>query len=369
MKILTVVGARPQFIKAAAVSQAIRQRAETGYAIEEVVVHTGQHYDENMSGVFFKELGLDEPRHRLEAGSGHHGEQTARMLTGIEAVCVEERPEVMLLYGDTNSTVAGALVGSKLGIGIAHVEAGVRTFNRKAPEEINRVLVDRVSRWLFCPTRGAVENLKREGITAGVMFSGDVMYDSTVMNTQRAMTNSTILTSLELLSFNGEVTPFTLVTVHRAENTDSAERLGNIFEAMETIAGYGNVMVVPLHPRTRMALERFGIRVKSERIVLTEPVSYFEMLVLLKHARMVLTDSGGMQKEAYFSGCPCITLREETEWAETVETGANVLAGADVRRILEAVRDLPSAGPVDPSLYGDGHASERIVGVLTNGTM
>ena len=365
LKILTVVGARPQFIKAAAVSRAIREHdAKAPGRLSEVIVHTGQHYDANMSEVFFQELGLDVPRYNLGVGSASHAEQTAAMLVGIEKVCIDETPDVVLIYGDTNSTVAGALAAAKLKIPVAHVEAGLRSFNRTMPEEINRVLADRISTWLFCPTQTAVENLKAEGITDGVHLSGDVMYDSTLQNTELALARSNILRSLGLISFNGEVTPFSLVTVHRAGNTDVPEHLRGIFEALERIGGEDNLMVVPLHPRTRLAMERCDISPRSRFIMLVEPVSYFDMLVLLKHARMVLTDSGGMQKEAYFFGCPCITLRDETEWVETVEAGANVLVGADTDRIEEAANNLPSMGRVDASLYGDGHAGEKILKLM-----
>lgn len=366
MKVLTVIGTRPQFVQAAAVSRAIRKhnRSTSDRPLKEVVLHTGQHYDPMMSDVFFRELELKAPDYNLEVGSGSHAAQTAGMLVGIEKVCQEVHPDWVLIYGEANSAVAGALAAAKLSLPVAHVDAGLRSFNRAMPEEINRILVDRVSSLLLCPTPEAVRNLSREGITEGVHLTGDVTYDSTLHNTRLALAGSRVLRTLELLSFNGEVTPYSLVTVHRPINTDVPERLSGIFAALERIAGRDHLLVVPLHPRTRLAMERWGIRPRHANIVLTDPISYFDMLALIKHAQAVLTDSGGMQKEAYFFGVPCITLREETEWPETVQAGANRLVGADPQRIETAFLDLPSMERVDASLYGDGQASEKILKLL-----
>lgn len=363
MKLLTVVGARPQFIKAAPVSRAIgkHNREHPDRPLQEVLLHTGQHYDETMSKVFFEELELPRPDYNLGVGSGPQGQQTGRMLEGIEAVLFNEKPELVLVYGDTNSTLAGALATAKLHIPVAHVEAGLRSFNRAMPEEINRVLTDHVSDLLFCPTETAVKNLKREAITQGVYNVGDVMYDSVLYNVQLAEKRSGVLES------RGGVTPplpaegYALATVHRAENTDDPERLRSIFEALEAIARAGLPVVVPLHPRTRKQLAL--LKWSPERLRLVEPVSYLAMLLLEKNSRVILTDSGGVQKEACFFRVPCVTLREETEWVETVELGWNVLAGWERERIVEAVRAV-RPGSEREALYGDGRAAERIVQII-----
>jgi len=353
MKMLTVIGARPQFIKAAAVSRALEKR---GRPIEEVIVHTGQHFDENMSRVFFRELSIPEPKHNLGICGGSHGDMTGRMLAAIEAVIETEAPEVVVVHGDTNSTLAGALAAVKLGIGVAHVEAGLRSFNRRMPEEINRIVADHVSSLLFCPTPVAVRNLANEGVVQGVLLTGDVMCDSAMHYARVARERSDVLDRLGLAPQR-----YYLATVHRAENTDDPARLRAILSGLE--AAKGDV-VLPLHPRTRKVLEAQGLAVGRVRLI--DPVPYLEMLRLELDARAILTDSGGVQKEAYFAGTPCITLRDETEWVELVEAGWNRVVGTDPRAIALA---LAWADEVDrtasrPALYGDGRAAEHIVEAL-----
>lgn len=361
VRIVSVVGARPQFIKAAAVSRAIAAHNETGSGptLEEKLVHTGQHYDDNMSAVFFEELEIPRPAYHLGVGSGSHGEQTGRMLERIEQVLLGEKPDLVLVYGDTNSTLAGALAAAKLHIPVAHVEAGLRSFVRAMPEEINRVLTDHVCDLLFCPTPTAVANLAREGIDKGVHQVGDVMYDSTLFYARKAASlEEDMLRGLGLVRKS-----FYLATVHRAENTDNQERLSCIFEAFGEIGGQDCPVIVPLHPRTVKYLHQYGLRV-GDAVRIIEPASYLEMIVLEKNARMILTDSGGVQKEAYFLGVPCVTLRDETEWVETVEAGWNILAGSDKRAIVAAANaPVPSASP-DRGVYGNGDAASRICDVL-----
>lgn len=348
MKVVSIVGARPQFIKAAVVSRALRQRHQ------EVLLHTGQHYDDLMSDVFFRELGIPLPDVNLGVGSASHARQTAEMLVGIEQVLVQERPDWVLIYGDTNSTLAGALAAAKLGMPLAHVEAGLRSFNRSMPEEINRVVADRLSDLLFCPTRTAVENLAREGITAGVHWVGDVMYDALLASLPIAQQGSNILERLGL-----EPAGYLLATVHRAGNTDIRENLAAILEGLSAT---GETVILPLHPRTRRAMAGWGIAA-GENVRLLEPVGYLDMLILEQNARLILTDSGGVQKEAYWLGVPCITLREETEWVETVAAGWNLLVGTSAERIVEAVRTFRPQGE-RPACFGDGDAGEKIVQIL-----
>ena len=350
MKILTVVGARPQFVKAAAVSRVLRENHT------EVLVHTGQHYDERMSEVFFRELGIPEPDYNLEVGSAGHSVQTGEMLIRMEPIFEQEKPDWVLVYGDTNSTLAGALVASKLHIPVAHVEAGLRSFNREMPEEINRVLTDHVSKLLFCPAQKAVENLKLEGVTSGVHVVGDVMYDAVLRHSDAAEKKSSILKSLDLRPKH-----YLLATVHRASNVDDTSKLLNI---LETFSMTGETVVFPVHPRTRKAIETAGFKV-GENIKLIEPVGYLDMLWLEKNARMILTDSGGVQKEAYWFATPCVTLREETEWVETVESGWNVVVGIERERILNAVHKF-SVPASRPNLFGDGDAAQKIVCLLEN---
>ena len=348
MIVLTVVGARPQFIKAAAVSRVLRR------SHREVLIHTGQHYDANLSAVFFEELDLPEPDEHLGVGSGTHAEQTGRMLVGVEAAIERHRPDVVLVYGDTNSTLAGALAASKLSAVIAHVEAGLRSFRRCMPEEVNRLVTDRLSHLLFCPSDTAVRNLRNEGMTTGVHLVGDVMADVFRLTRANGHRASPLVATLGL-----EPGRYLLATIHRAENTDQSGRLSVL---MESLGGTTEPVVFPVHPRTRKALEAERIPVPSN-VRIIDPIGYAEMLTIAGAARLILTDSGGLQKEAYWLGVPCATLRDETEWVETVDAGWNRLVSADPSRIREALRavEKPSA---HPPLYGDGHAAERIVEIL-----
>ncbi len=351
MRIVSIVGARPQFIKAAPVSRALRHAS----CHTEVLVHTGQHYDENMSAVFFDELNIPPPNYNLGVGSGSHGAQTGEMLAKIEKVLLDEKPDWVLIYGDTNSTLAGALAAAKLHIKVAHVEAGLRSFNRAMPEEINRVAADHISDLLLCPSQTAVGNLAKEGITSGVHLVGDVMADALAFATTRAEERSDVLAQLGLTERG-----YLLATVHRAENTDDSARLRNILSAF---AEMNEPVIFPIHPRTRKRIEAFNLKFEIQNLQLIEPVGYLDMVMLEQSARMILTDSGGVQKEAYWLGVPCITLRDETEWVETIQANWNILAGADTTRIVQAVRNftLPSTRP---TLYGDGHTAERIAEIL-----
>ena len=347
MRILSVVGNRPQFIKSAPLSLALRNRAE------EIVLHTGQHYDHELSQVFFDELGLEPPQHRLAAGSGSHAEQTARMLPGIEATVVEEQPDLVLVYGDTNSTLAGALAAAKLRVPVAHVEAGLRSFDRTMPEELNRVLVDRVSSLLFAPSVTAVDNLRAEGIADGVHQVGDVMLDANLRLAPIARKRSQ---ALELAGV--EPGAYALVTVHREANT-SQPALGRIVDALNALE---EPVVFPLHPRTAGAIESQGLRLEGH-VNPRPPAGYLDFGALASQARVILTDSGGVQKEAYWYEVPCVTLRENTEWVETVETGWNRLVGTDSEAVVAATREA-GPGPKHPPLYGDGHAADLIADVI-----
>jgi len=325
MKVATIVGARPQFIKAAPVSRELRQQHT------EVLIHTGQHYDDTMSAIFFRELEIPTPDYNLGVGSGAHGQQTGAMLARIEEVLLAEQPDWMLVYGDTNSTLAGALAAAKLHIPVAHIEAGLRSFNRRMPEEINRVLTDHVSTLLFCPTQTAVDNLAAEGITQGAHLVGDVMHEALLWAAERARAQSIILEQLGL----GEK-GYLLATVHRAENTDDPARLRAILDAF---AALDEPIVFPIHPRTQARIEALNLKSKIENLKSIPPVGYLDMVQLEQSARMILTDSGGIQKEAYWLGVPCVTLRDETEWVETVQTGWNVLVGAETERIVMTVKN------------------------------
>lgn len=351
MKVLTVVGARPQFIKAAPVSRILRGKHE------EYLLHTGQHYDDAMSDLFFRQLAIPAPDRNLEIGSGPHGAQTGAMLTGIEAAAKEYGPDWILVYGDTNSTLAGALAGAKLHVPVAHVEAGLRSYDRRMPEEINRVVADHVSTLLLCPTDIAVDNLGREGITTGVRMVGDVMYDAFTQNVAHARQVSRIMSDLGL-----QVGGYHLLTVHRAENADQPERLEKILRG---VAASGLLTIFPAHPRTKAALRAAGVKPGPNTRVI-DPVGYLEMLMLEEGAEAVVTDSGGVQKEAYFAGRPCITIRDTTEWTETVAAGWNLLVGTDPGAIEAAMRSFrPNAAR--PALFGDGHAAEKVVAAITEG--
>lgn len=356
MLVLTVVGARPQFIKAAPVSLEL---AAAGHS--EFLVHTGQHYDYGMSQVFFEELGLREPDTNLGVGSGLHGRQTGQMLIQLEEVMKAQRPDWALVYGDTNSTLAGALAAVKLHIPVAHVEAGLRSFNRAMPEEHNRVLTDHCADLCFCPTQTAVDHLAHEGVTRGVHLVGDTMYDAMLQFGEVARSRSTILNRLGL-----EPKRYCLATVHRPYNTDNPESLSNI---MAALAGIDEPVVFPVHPRTLKKIaemDGYGITTwRPPNLLMIEPVGYLDMLMLEQNARLILTDSGGMQKEAYFFGVPCITLRPETEWVETVAAGWNVLVGTNVDAIAAAVRrtDWPAFAPA--TAFGDGSAAHLIVSALS----
>lgn len=358
MKILDVVGARPQFIKIAPVLRAIayHNQENPDHRIWEVLVHTGQHYDYEMSQVFFDELNLKTPDYHLGVGSGSHGYQTGEMLKAIEKVLLVEKPDLVMVYGDTNSTLAGALAAAKLHIPVAHVEAGLRSFNKYMPEEINRVLTDHLSEFLFCPTQAAVENLHREAITKGVYLVGDVMYDAAIEYSALAEKKSHILERLNL-----KTKGYALATVHRAESTDDPKRLEAIFDGLKAVAQAGLKVILPLHPRTRKQVQSLGLSLDSLNVI--EPISYLDMILLEKNARVILTDSGGVQKEAFFFRVPCVTFREETEWVETVESGWNVLVGYDPKQIL--LRALSAQQGRDNFWpYGDGRTAVKIIDLL-----
>ena len=351
MKILSVIGARPQFIKAAMLSKALH------FPIEEVILHTGQHYDEKMSDVFFNELEMPPVSINLNAGGGSHGEQTGKMIVGIEQAVTANRPDLILVYGDTNSTLAAALTAAKSDISLAHVEAGLRSYNRSMPEEVNRVVCDQLSSLLFCPTQSAVENLKREGVTSGVHVVGDIMADALFHFLPTALAQPALLGKLELKTGG-----YALATIHRAANTDDPERLSAIIEAFR---GIHSTILLPLHPRTKKVIGNLNLPIPSN-IQVIEPVGYLDMLLLEHHASCILTDSGGIQKEAYWLGVRCITLREETEWKETVEQGWNQVAGTDVQNIIRLFNDWHPEGD-RPPVYGDGHTAEKIVSILCPG--
>ncbi|HTT97663.1 MAG TPA: UDP-N-acetylglucosamine 2-epimerase (non-hydrolyzing) [Rhizomicrobium sp.] len=342
-KIVTIVGARPQFIKAFALSRALKNDSD----FEEVLVHTGQHFDDNMSAVFFSELEIPPPRYHFSVEAGAQGAVTGQMLKAIESVLLKEQPDAAIVYGDTNSTLAGALAASKLQIPVVHIEAGLRSFNRAMPEEINRVVADHVSDLLFCPTRTAVANLQREGITNGVHRVGDLMHDATLIATPIAERGSTILEAYNLVPGG-----YGVATIHRAGNTDDSKALGSVLEFVAAQARTRPI-VFPVHPRTVAAMKRAGLDPNREGIRVIAPVGYLDMCKLLHHAAIVLTDSGGVQKEAYFHRVPCVTLRDETEWTETVENGWNRLwNGADYQPRREIAE------------YGDGNAAAEILGIL-----
>jgi len=361
MKLATVLGARPQFIKAAAVSRALH--AAPG--IEEQIIHTGQHFDQNMSDVFFEEMGIPAPAHHLGISGGTHGRMTGRQLEAVEEVLLAEKPDAVMVYGDTNSTLAGALAAAKLHIPVAHVEAGLRSFNRRMPEEINRVLTDHAATWLFAPTQVALDHLKQEGLThSGAVFAGDVMYDAALIFGAEADDRSDILERLNLAPGG-----FRLCTCHRAENTDDPARLAAIFRALRALAS-DTPLVLPLHPRTRKMLAEGGdFEAMTAGLTLIDPVGFFEIIRLMRGASLVLTDSGGLQKEAYFHGTPVVVLRDETEWVELVELGwARITPPTEQDAILTAARAMEGAtGDTVARPYGDGQASQTIVQHLVEG--
>ncbi|MCM0647432.1 UDP-N-acetylglucosamine 2-epimerase (non-hydrolyzing) [Clostridium swellfunianum] len=350
MKILTVIGARPQFIKAAAVSNIIRQQHE------EILVHTGQHYDENMSKVFFDELEIPKPDYNLSVGSGGHGFQTGTMLMKLEEIYLKEKPDLVLVYGDTNSTLAGALCASKMLIPVAHVEAGLRSFNMNMPEEQNRILTDHLSKYLFVPTSSAEINLKNEGVIKGVYNVGDVMYDGVLRFKKLAEKKSNIVEKLGL-SKNGYI----LTTIHRAENTNDINRLKNIIEALNES---NEKIILPLHPRTKKYIEDYGLKF-YENIKVIEPIGYLDMISLEMHAKKIVTDSGGVQKEAFFMEKPCITMRDETEWVETVENGWNVIVGTNKDKILNAIISFVPEQK-QKNIFGDGSAANKILDIINS---
>ena len=353
MKIVSIVGARPQFIKAVLISKELRKNHE------EILVHTGQHYDVELSKVFFDELGIPRPDYNLGIGSDTHARQTGRMMMSIEDTLIAEKPDLVLVYGDTNSTLAGALAAVKLHIPVAHVEAGPRMFDKDIPEEVNRILTDHVSSLLFAPTQTAVENLKREGIVDGVYLAGDVMLDSFLHFSKFAAEKSKILDELNLSAGK-----YLLTTVHRARNTDNKENLRDIVEALLSVK---EKIVFPVHPRTEKYLRQYGLynRLKdAPNMTLITPVGYLDFTILTRNARIILTDSGGLQKEAYFSKVPCITLDKATGWPETVEDGWNILVGSDKKKIIEAVKHFEPKGK-QRDVFGDGKAAEKMASIIS----
>ncbi|MCF7796187.1 MAG: UDP-N-acetylglucosamine 2-epimerase (non-hydrolyzing) [Lentisphaeria bacterium] len=348
-KLLSIIGARPQFVKASVVSKALRNRG-----VDEILVHTGQHYDDNMSRVFFEEMGIPRPDYNLEVGSGTQGAQTATTLERIERVMLEEKPDWVLVYGDTNATIAGALAAAKLHIPIAHVEAGLRSYNRTMPEEINRVVTDVLSTLLFCPTSAAVKNLEQEGMTKGVHVIGDVMVDALQFYTPLGEEKSKILSQLKI-----QPKHYALMTIHRPANADSPERLQALMEALK-ICDYP--VIFPVHPRTRRLVNQV-FTLKNHPVQLVDPVGYLDMMVLEKNARVIVTDSGGIQKEAYLHKVPCLTVRPETEWTETVADGWNTLVNDRIGELSGLIAEPPAPRKWSAH-YGDGQAAEKITEIL-----
>ena len=349
MKILTVIGARPQFIKAATVSNKIRRNGNS-----EILVHTGQHYDNNMSDIFFEELGIPKPDYNLNIGSSNHGHQTGSMLIALEDIYLKEKPDMVLVYGDTNSTLAGALCASKLLIPVAHVEAGLRSFNMAMPEEQNRILTDHISNLLFAPTQTAINNLSKENITKDVYNTGDVMYDAINLFKKRAKEVSNIIEKLDL-----SPNSYILSTIHRAENTNSVERLTSIIKALSEC---GKKIILPLHPRTKKFISQYNLKI-GDNIQIIDPVGYLETILLEENSKKIVTDSGGIQKEAYFLSKPCITMRDETEWIETVQNGWNTIVGSDSNKILDAIENFNPTG-TPASAFGNGDASSIITDII-----
>lgn len=354
MKLLTVIGARPQFVKAAALSREIAKHDN----IEEVIIHTGQHFDENMSKIFFEQMEIPSPKYNLAINSLSHGAMTGRMMEEIEKILLIENPDFLVVYGDTNSTLAGALAAKKLHIKVVHIEAGLRSFNNNMPEEINRILTDRISDYLFCPTQNAIVNLKNEGFehfSSTIVNSGDIMLDAALFYIQKSAMYSTVLDNIKS-------NRFVLCTLHRAENTDNKEILKNIVDALNEIH-QDTKIILPLHPRTKKKLRTFGLNLKVNII---DPIGYFDMLEMLKHCELVITDSGGLQKEAYFFEKKCLTLRNETEWVELVENKVNLLVGTSKESILNGYKEINNSISSFPEkLYGKGNTSKIICDTLT----
>jgi len=354
MKILTVIGARPQFVKAAALSREFAKHNN----VEEVLVHTGQHFDANMSEIFFDEMNIPKPKYNLDINSVGHGAMTGRMLEGIEEILIKEKPDLLLVYGDTNSTIAGALAAKKLHIKVAHVEAGLRSFNMQMPEEVNRILTDRISDYLLCPTQTAIDNLMLEGydnIDTQIIKTGDVMQDAAEFYAQKSESKSTVIAENNLDNY-------VLTTLHRAENTDDKKRLTDIVEALNEIHNSICPVVLPLHPRTKAKLEHFNLKLN---VILINPVGYFDMIELIKNSKLVMTDSGGLQKEAFFFGKNCVTMRDQTEWVELIKANVNVLVGANKNDILKQAKlMLNQKSNFSVDLYGNGKACENIMKVL-----
>jgi len=377
IKLLTVIGARPQIIKAAAISRAIREKFSD--RIEESILHTGQHYDANMSQVFFDELGIPQPNYNLGVGSGSHGVQTAKMIIGIEEVLTSEPFDGIILYGDTNSTLAGAVAASKIHIPVFHIEAGLRSFNMTMPEEINRIVCDQLSSVLFAPTATGYRNLMNEGFEKSqatfknnkvrkVVNCGDVMYDNSIYFASVAEQKSSVLSDLGMAPEG-----YILATIHRPNNTDNPVRLTNILSTLVFLAEKNGIsLVLPLHPRTRKLLEKnleptvYEKLVNSPLVKIIPPASFFDIIVLEKNARIVMTDSGGVQKETFFFERPCVILRPETEWVEIVEHGAGIIADDNPERIISAYNMLLGVKPVFPKLFGDAHAAEHILEIIYN---
>ncbi len=358
MKLLTIIGARPQFVKAAALSRAIKNHPQ----LQEIIVHTGQHFDANMSDIFFEEMEIPKPHYNLNINGLSHGAMTGQMLEKLEEVMIAEKPDVVLVYGDTNSTIAGALAAKKLHIKVAHVEAGLRSFNMQMPEEINRILTDRISDWLFCPTDTAISNLNKEGyqnINCTIVKTGDVMEDAALFYAQKAAEKSTIINQLNLAGKS-----FVLATIHRAENTDNSGNLKGIIDALNKLHE-STPVVVPLHPRTKKLIEQHQLK---PTFTIIDPLGYFDMISLLQNCALVITDSGGLQKEAFFFGKFCVTTREQTEWVELVEHGYNTIAGTETTKIIQlAEAALKSSFPEKINLYGNGNACENICKALLAG--
>ncbi|MEO0095778.1 MAG: UDP-N-acetylglucosamine 2-epimerase (non-hydrolyzing) [candidate division WOR-3 bacterium] len=360
MKIAHIVGTRPEFIQVSPLIRAIKSynKRQNKKNVISLLINTGQHYDYLMSEVFFKELNLPEPDYHLGVGSGTHAYQTGEILKRLENVLIKEKPQLVIVYGDTNSTLAGALSAVKLHLKVAHIEAGVRSYNRIMPEEINRVITDQICDIHFCPSRTAIKNLRHEGIVNGVFFVGDIMYDSIKFGLKK-IKSETILKNLSI-----KPKEYAVATIHRAENTENAARLKSIVQALEHIASNVIAIVFPIHPRTKKKIQALDLNIKNLRII--EPVSYINMLCLQKNAKMIFTDSGGMQKESFYLKTPCITLREETEWIETVELGWNILGGWRKENILSALSKLNYLKRTNINVYGNGNTAEKILKIVVN---